>query len=100
GASGSGATANSGAATTNFANELIFGADTIATVTTGAGSGFTSRIITSPDSDLAEDKIVTAVGSNSATASLNSGAWVMQMAAFYAGVTAPAPTVTGISPNT
>src|SRR5690348_9874099 len=100
GASGSGTTANSGSATTNFANELIFGADTISTGTTGAGSGFTSRIITSPDSDLAEDKIVTAAGSNSATAGLNSGGWVMQMATFYAGVAAPAPTVTGISPNT
>src|SRR6185312_6237449 len=45
----------------------------------------TSRIITSPDSDIAEDKIVTAVGSNSAAATVNSsGAWVMQMATFYA----------------
>jgi len=81
-ASGSSATANSGSATTTAANELIFGADTIFTTTTGAGSGFTSRIITSPDSDVAEDKVVTTAGSNSATAGLNSGAWVMQMATF------------------
>ncbi len=100
GASGSGTTANSGSATTNFANELIFGADTITTTTAAVGSGFTSRIVTSPDSDLAEDKIVTTAGSNSATATLGSGAWVMQMATFYAGVAAPAPTVTGVSPNT
>jgi len=85
GTSGTGATANSGTATTTVANELIFGADTISTTTGGAGSGFTSRIITSPDSDIAEDKIVTAVGSNSAAATVNSsGAWVMQMATFYA----------------
>jgi hypothetical protein len=102
GASGSGTTANSGAATTTVANELIFAADTIATTTTAAGSGFTSRIVTSPDSDLAEDKIVTATGSNSATATLGSGPWVMQMATFYAngGGSSPAPTVTSVSPNT
>jgi hypothetical protein len=48
-----------------------------------AGSGFTARIITSPDSDLAEDKVVTTAGSNSATATLTaSGPWVMQMVTF------------------
>jgi hypothetical protein len=85
GASGSGKNASSGAATTTSANELIFGAATIATTTKAAGTGFTSRIITSPDSDLAEDEIVTAAGSNSAAATLNSaGPWVMQMATFTA----------------
>jgi hypothetical protein len=81
GASGNSATASSGAATTTAANELIFGANTVAT-TSSVGSGFTSRIITSPDGDLAEDKIVTTAGSNSATAPLSSGPWVMQMATF------------------
>ena len=48
-----------------------------------AGSGFTSRIITSPDGDIAEDKVVTTAGSNSATATLSStGPWVMQMITF------------------
>ena len=47
GASGSGTAANSGSATTTSANELIFGADMVATSTGSAGSGFTSRIITS-----------------------------------------------------
>jgi hypothetical protein len=62
---------------------LIFGANTIAAVTTSAGAGFTSRIITSPDGDIAEDKVVTAAGNNSASANLNSaGPWVMQMVAF------------------
>jgi len=83
GASGNSAITNSGSATTTSANELIFGANTIATVTAGAGSGFTSRIITSPDGDIAEDKLVTTAGSNSATATLNSaGPWVMQMVTF------------------
>ena len=62
GASGSSTAASSGAATTTSANELIFGANTVATGNAAAGSGFTSRIITSPDGDLAEDKIVTTAG--------------------------------------
>jgi len=83
GASGNSATTNSGPATTTSANELIFGANTIATVTVAAGSGFTSRIISNPDGDIAEDKVVTTAGSNSATATLNSaGPWVMQMITF------------------
>ena len=82
GASGSSATASSGAATTTVANELIFGANTVAT-SARVGSGFTSRIITSPDGDIAEDKVVTAIGSNSATSALTaSGPWVMQMVTF------------------
>ena len=87
-----------GPATTTLANDLIFGADMVATTTTAAGSGFTSRVITTPDGDIAEDKVVTTAGSNSATATLSSGAWVMQMVAFGA-LTGPAPTVTGVSPN-
>jgi hypothetical protein len=83
GASGNSAITNSGSATTTSANELIFGANTIATVTAGAGSGFTSRIITSPDGDIAEDKLVTTAGSNSATATLSwAGPWIMQMVTF------------------
>jgi hypothetical protein len=83
GASGSGTAANSGAATTTSANELIFGANTVFTTNKTAGSGFTSRIITSPDGDIAEDKVVTTAGSKSATATLSSsGPWVMQMVTF------------------
>jgi IPT/TIG domain len=83
GASGSSKTASSGAATTTTASELIFGAATVVTAVTKAGSGFTTRIITSPDGDIAEDKVVTKTGSNSATATLtSSGPWVMQMVTF------------------
>jgi len=90
GASGDSMSANSGSATTKSANELIIGADTIATMTGAAGSGFTSRIITSPDGNIAEDKVVTTMGSKSATASLtSSGPWVMQMVTFSAAA-APA----------
>jgi hypothetical protein len=81
-ATGSGTTANSGSATTTSANELIFGANDVAQITTGAGANFTSRIITTPDGDIAEDRIVSATGSYSATAPLTGGAWVMQMVTF------------------
>ena len=99
GASGSSTSASSGAATTRSANELVFGANMVATLTTGAGSGFTSRAITSPDGDIAEDKILTTAGSNSATATLSSsGPWVMQMVTFSAvSPAAPAPTLSGLT---
>ncbi len=99
GASGSSTAANSGSATTTSANELIFGANMVETENAAVGSGFTARIITSPDGDLAEDKVVTTTGSNSATATLtSSGPWVMQMVTFFAR-SGPAPTVTNVSPN-
>jgi len=83
GASGSGNSASSGSATTTTGRELIFGANMVFASTKGAGTNFTSRIITSPDSDIAEDRIVSATGSYSATATLTgSGPWVMQMATF------------------
>jgi hypothetical protein len=100
GASGNSTSANSGAVTTKSANELIFGANTVATTTTSPGSGFATRVITTPDGDIAEDKILTAAGSNSATATLNSaGPWVMQMVTFATGAAAASPTVTGVSPS-
>jgi chitodextrinase len=80
----SGGTSNSGSATTRFANELIVGANMVTSTTSGPGSGFTSRVITSPDSDILEDRIVTATGSYSATATVSSGQWIMQMVAFKA----------------
>jgi hypothetical protein len=89
-AAGTGTTANSGAVTTRSANELIVGAGMTAGAFTKAGAGFTSRIITSPDADIAEDQITTATGSYSATAPTSTSTpWVMQMAAFRTGSTAP-----------
>jgi len=106
GAAGSGTTASSGAATTTSANDLIFGAGMTIARFSAAGAGFISRIITTPDADIAEDKTVTTTGSYSATAPNSSGSWVMQMVAFRAsgtgggGSSNPAPTVSAISPNT
>jgi hypothetical protein len=62
---------SSGAATTTSASELIFGAGMTGGHYSAAGTGFTSRIITSPDGDIAMDRMVTATGSNSATATLS-----------------------------
>lgn len=83
-ASGSSASANSGPAATTGSNNVLVGAGTTATVFTAAGTGYTKRVITSPDGDIAEDRTVTAAGSYNATAPLVSGAWVMQLAAFKA----------------
>jgi hypothetical protein len=87
GGSGKSATSQCGPVTTTAANELIFAANTVATGTKAAGSGYTSRIITAaPGQDIAEDQMVGSIGSLNATASLTaSGNWVMQMVTFRAG---------------
>jgi Glycosyl hydrolases family 16/IPT/TIG domain len=103
GAAGIGTTASSGSATTKSANDLIFGAGTTAGRFSAAGAGFVSRVITSPDGDIAEDQSVGTTGSYSATAPNSSGAWAMQMVAFRAsgqGSVTAAPKVSAISPNT
>ncbi len=80
---GNSTTSSSGSATTTNPTDLLFGANIVWTTTTGPGSGFTQRILTSPNGDLAEDRMVTAKGTYSATAPLGSaGSWVMQMVAF------------------
>src|SRR6185312_9581470 len=63
GATGSGGTTNSGSATTTNATDLIFGANMVTGTTSGPGTGFTQRVLTSPDSDIAEDRAVTVTGS-------------------------------------
>jgi hypothetical protein len=78
---GNGSSANSGSATTTSGNELIFGAGTSDNRFTGAGSGFTNRII-NLYGNIAEDKVVNSVGSYAATAINSGGGWVMQMATF------------------
>ena len=81
--SGSSTSSSSGSATTTNATDLIFGANLVQTLTTGPGSGFTNRLLTVPDADIAEDKMVTTTGSYSATAPVSpSGLWIMQMVAF------------------
>jgi hypothetical protein len=85
-ATGTVQTASSGSASTTAANELLVGAGTTSAAFTGAGTGYTVRIITQPDMDILEDRVVTNTGSYSATAPQGGGAnWVMQMVAFRAG---------------
>jgi hypothetical protein len=86
-ASGASTTSQCGPVAITSANELIFAANTTsgAPGVQAAGSGYTSRIITS-NGDIAEDQLAGAIGSFSATAPLTaSGNWVMQMATFKAG---------------
>ena len=84
-ASGTSTLADSGGVTTTTPTELIFGAGMTKKRFTAAGAGFTKRIITSPDGDIAEDRNATATGIYSATAPLNvSGAWLMQIVTFRA----------------
>jgi hypothetical protein len=81
--SGSSTTSSSGAASTTNPTDLIFGANICQTGSPGPGTGFTSRLLTQPDGDIAEDETVTAVGSYSATAPVSPAApWIMQMVAF------------------
>ena len=80
--SGNSATSNSGWATTTNATDLIFGANLVQMRTTGPGSGFTQRLLTSPDGDIAEDQMKMAKGRYSATAPVTPPApWIMQMVA-------------------
>ncbi len=69
-------------------------------MTTAAGAGYMSRVITSPDGDILEDRVVSATGSYNATAPLSGGSWVMQVVAFRAasGTSSPAPSITSLSP--
>jgi hypothetical protein len=89
-AQGSGSPSSSGSVTTTNPNDLLVGANLVQHTTTGAGSGFTSRVITNPDEDILEDSVVSATGSYSATAPITGGAWIMQMVAFRGATTATA----------
>jgi fibronectin type 3 domain-containing protein len=89
--SGKGTSSSSGAVTTTNASDLLVGANIVTSLTSGAGSGYTLRISTSPDGDIVEDQMVTTTGSHSATASISSGKWIMQMVAFRAASAVAAP---------
>ena len=85
GASGTSALGDSGAVTTSSPSVLLVGAGYTESVFSGPGTGYTQRLITSPNGSLLEDRVVAAAGSYNATGSLNgSSRWVMQVAAFRA----------------
>jgi hypothetical protein len=82
---GNSALSASGSVITTTANDLLFGANMVATYTIAPGPGFTNRMVTSPDGDIVEDRIAKLAGSHNATAALgSSGPWVMQMVAIRA----------------
>ena len=82
-AQGNSATSNSGSVPTTNANDLLVGANLVQTLTSGPGTGYTSRVITSPDGDIFEDRVVTTIGSYASTAPVSpSGPWIMQLVAF------------------
>jgi hypothetical protein len=84
-ATGSNSSSATPSAVTANASDLILGANIVVSRTTGPGNGFTKRIITSPDGDIVEDRVVSAAGSYSANAPLSvSAGWIMQMVAFKA----------------
>jgi len=80
--SGNSALSDSGPLNTTNANDLLVAANYVSTTTNGPGTGFTSRIITTPDSDILEDRLTTATGAYNGTAPISNGTWVMQMVAF------------------
>jgi hypothetical protein len=99
---GSGLTANSGSATTTNATDLILGADLVQSVTASPGSGFTKRVLSSPQGNIAEDQITTTTGRYSAAATLMPASrWIMQMAAFrgHGSPTLTSITVTPANPS-
>jgi hypothetical protein len=82
--SGTGNQPDSGSVTTTTSTELLVGAGTTTGFFSGSGSGFTTRVITSPDGDILQDRVVTSIGSYNATAVMNSANWVMQLVTFRA----------------
>ncbi len=101
---GNSKTSTSASATTTNSNDLILGANIVVSTTTAAGSGFTKRMITTPDGDIVEDKTVTVTGSYSASAALGASApWIMQMVAIKAaaaGAIPPPPISVSLAPQT
>jgi hypothetical protein len=93
-ATGNSATSATGPATTSNANDLLVAANLVLTTTTGPGPGFTSRMITTPDGDIVEDRVVSVAGSYSASAPLSSaGPWIMQMVALRVAAPGTAPII-------
>jgi hypothetical protein len=80
---GSATPGNSGILDTTVPTTLLVAAGTAQTSFSAPGSGYTQRILTSPNANIVEDRIVTTTGPYSATAT-SSGNWVTQMAAFKA----------------
>src|SRR5882724_859724 len=99
GNTGISATADS-LATTTSSNDLILGAGTTGAAFTAPGTGFTTRIITTAFGDIVEDSnAALPAGSYNATATLNNGSWLMQVAGFSTTpITFAAPVIDPTTP--
>src|SRR5262249_43610490 len=93
-----GSSSTTGSVTTTNANALLIGATSATSSTSAAGASFTSRVITNPDGSILEDRIVTPTGSYSATATIASGSYIMQMVAFRAALSGPPDTTPPTAP--
>jgi len=82
-ASGSSGQADTGLLTTQAAGDLLVAGDMVLTGSPTAGSGYTVRLTTMPDDDIAQDRIAGAPGTYNATAPVVApNGWVIQVAAF------------------
>jgi Domain of unknown function (DUF1929)/Bacterial Ig domain/Glyoxal oxidase N-terminus len=79
---------------TTFAPDLLVAGNTVVGVTLGPGANFTQRILTHPDGNIAEDRVVTVPGSfGVSTGEVDSSdQWVMQVVAFRAAASQPTDT--------
>ncbi len=68
---------------TTGSHDVLVAAGTTQGAFTAAGAGYTIRVITRPDADIVEDRVVSAAGSYSASASVQ-GSWVFQLVALRA----------------
>jgi hypothetical protein len=76
-ATGNGGNASAWVAT-SAPNELVVGAVVCGNVISGAGAGFTARIITQPDTDILEDRVGATAGSYTASTTGAPAGWVTQ----------------------
>ncbi|HEY3822145.1 MAG TPA: hypothetical protein VGL81_33500 [Polyangiaceae bacterium] len=83
GAGTSSGPATTGSVTTTTARELLFAAGMSTDLYSGAGAGFSMRLVSS-DGDAVEDRTVSATGLYSATATVAASCgWVIQLATFH-----------------
>jgi chitodextrinase len=101
-ATGNSALPTAGPVTTTSANEVIVGAEYGDESATGAGNGYTLRVLSDPEFDVLEDLTVTQSSTYSATAPMGTAnLWVMSLATFKAtasgGDTQPPSTPAGLT---
>jgi hypothetical protein len=103
GAKGTGGSSTVGNVLTSNPADLLVAANTVQGLTTGADPNFTQRMLTIPDGNIAEDRVVTVAGSYSCSDPQSPAyGWVMQMVAFRAAAFQPdttPPSVTITSPT-